>query len=233
MATPPRASRPPERPAFFSDALAENGLPEDSDVFRLLYEMAQSSEAIFGRTPNLLTDRAYARYSDTLFTFCDQDSGSLKGWLKQTGSSNRVNKSFDAALFFTFLLLRRPACALYVYLFLKNASDTSASQTSRTPCAANCSALTGRSSAAGGRPAQNPSPRLANSASILLGAVTLTIFEMIGTYNAQRDGAKIEKLHGMFAQTFARESQAFCAMERRSAPASTTTGSLSRAPSRP
>ncbi len=199
---------------LFSDALAENGLPEDSDVFRLLYEMAQSSEAIFGRTPNLLTDRAYARYSDTLFTFCDQDSGSLKGWLKQTGSSNRVNKSFDAALFFTFLLLRRPACAqerrpffekCLGYVGITDVEDAVCCKLFRFDWAQ----LGGRGTAGA-----KSFTRLANSASILLGAVTLTIFEMIGTYNAQRDGAKIEKLHGMFAQTFARESQAFCAMER-------------------
>ena len=91
---------------------SENGDCDDmvdinGNLFRLMFELNNISKEIFNKESTLISQEEFKSYSGTLFTFCSQSSGSLKVWLKQTSPTNRINKSFDAALFFTYLLLSR------------------------------------------------------------------------------------------------------------------------------
>ena len=199
---------------LLSSELEDNRLEEDSNIFRLMYEMAQSSEFIFNKATNLIADKAYDYYPETLFTFCDQTSGVIKFWLKQNGSNKRVNKSFDAALFFTFLLLSRKACATKRKPFFEKCLEYVGITEIEDAVSYKLFNFDWEELGVQGTIGERTFTRLANNASILLGTVTLTIFEMIGTYSAERDRIKLEKLHGMFAQTFERVIQASNAMER-------------------
>lgn len=199
---------------LLSNELEDNRLEEDSNIFRLMFEIAQNSETIFNKTPNLIAGKAYEYYSETLFSFCDQTSGSLKGWLKQTGSNNRVNKSFDAALFFSFLLLSRKACASKRKPFFEKCLEYVGVTEIEDAVSYKLFNFDWEELGDQGMIGEKTFTRLANNASILLGTVALTIFEMIGTYSAERDQAKLEKLHAMFAHIFERDVQASNAMER-------------------
>lgn len=194
--------------------LEDNRLEEDSNIFRLLYEMAQNSEAIFNKTPNLIEDKAYVHYSETLFSFCDQASGSLKNWLKQTGGNNRVNKSFDAALFFSFLLLSRKACVSNRKPFFEKCLEYVGITEIEEAVSYKLFNFDWEELGNQGIIGEKTFTRLANNASILLGTVALVIFEMIGTYSVERDQAKLKKLHIMFAQLFEKDIQASNAIER-------------------
>lgn len=199
---------------LLSNELEDNRLEEDSNIFRLMFEIAQNSETIFNKTPNLIADKAYEYYSETLFSFCDQTSGSLKGWLKQTGSNNRVNKSFDAALFFSFLLLSRKVCASKRKPFFKKCLEYVGVTEIEDAVSYKLFNFDWEELGDQGVIGEKTFTRLANNANILLGTVALTIFEMIGTYSADRDQAKLEKLHIMIAQLFEKDIQASNAMER-------------------
>ena len=189
-------------------------LEEDSNIFRLMFEMAQSSKLIFNKNPNLIADKAYEYYSETLFTFCDQTSGVIKFWLKQNGSNKRVNKSFDAALFFTHLLLSRKACASNRQPFFEKCLEYVGITDIEDAVSNKLFNFDWEELGDQGTIGEKSFIRLANKASILLGTVALTIFEMIGTYSAERDQVKLKKLHDLFAQTFGRDIQASNAMER-------------------
>lgn len=199
---------------LLSSDLEDNRLEEDSNIFRLMFEIAQNSEIIFNKSPSLIADKAYECYSQTLFSFCDQTSGSLKGWLKQTGSNNRINKSYDAALFFTFLLLSRKACSSNRKEFFVKCLENVGITDIEEAVSYKLFNFDWEELGEQGTIGERTFTRLANKASILLGTVVLTIFEMIGTYSVEKDKAKLEKLHGMFAQIFERDVQASKAMER-------------------
>lgn len=199
---------------LLTNELEDNHIDEDSNIFRLMFEIAQNSETIFNKTPNLIADKAYEYYSETLFSFCDQTSGSLKGWLKQTGSNNRVNKSFDAALFFSFLLLSRKACVSKRKPFFEKCLEFVGVTEIEDAVSYKLFNFDWEELGDQGIIGEKTFTRLANNASILFGTVALTIFEMIGTYSAERDHAKLEKLHVMFAQLFEKDIQASNAMER-------------------
>ena len=57
--------------------LEEYELKEDSNLFRLLFEMAQNSETIFNKTPSLLADNAYKQYAYTLSKFTSDECGNI------------------------------------------------------------------------------------------------------------------------------------------------------------
>lgn len=194
--------------------LDDNRLEEDSNIFRLMYEMAQSSETIFNKSPNLIADKAYECYSETLFTFCDQTSGVIKFWLKQNGGNKRVNKSFDAALFFSFLLLSRKACVSNCKSFFKKCLEYIGVTEIEDAVSYKLFNFDWEELGDQGIIGEKTFTRLANNANILLGTVVLTIFEMIGTYSAERDQAKLKKLHAMLARLFEKDVQASNAMER-------------------
>ena len=199
---------------LLSNEQEDNRLEEDSNIFRLMFEIAQNSETIFNKTPNLIADKAYKYYPETLFTFCDQTSGVIKFWLKQNGSNKRVNKSFDAALFFSFLLLSRKACASKRKPFFEKCLEYVGVTEIEDAVSYKLFNFDWEELGDQGIIGEKTFTRLANNASILLGTVALTIFEMIGTYSAERDQAKLEKLHAMFAHIFERDFQASNAMER-------------------
>lgn len=199
---------------LLSSDLEDNRLEEDSNIFRLMFEIARNSEIIFNKSPSLIADKAYEYYSQTLFSFCDQTSGSLKGWLKQTGSNNRINKSYDAALFFTFLLLSRKACSSKRKDFFVKCLENVGITDIEDAVSYKLFNFDWEELGEQGTIGERTFTRLANKASILLGTVVLTIFEMIGTYSVERDTAKLDKLHGIFKQLFERDVQASKAMER-------------------
>lgn len=198
--------------------LEEYELKEDSNLFRLLFEMAQNSETIFNKTPSLLADNAYKQYAYTLSKFTSDECGNIKNWLKEPGSDKTVRISFEAALFFSFLLLSRKACL-----------------SQRKPFFEKCLEYVGITDIEGAvsyklfdydwdeiekkeplneEHGDNAFSRLNNNAIILFGTVALTIFEMLGSYSAKKDQAKLKKLYSLFTQTFEKEIQASNAMEK-------------------
>ncbi|MDD7732409.1 MAG: hypothetical protein PT957_01505 [Firmicutes bacterium] len=194
--------------------LEDKRLDEDSPLFRLLYEMGRASTSLFHKKPYLLEGGAYEYYGETLFSFCDQTSGSLKGWLRESGSRSRINKSFDAALFFAYLLLSREAASSNRRAFfeqcLKIVGITEIDPiVGRQLFYFDVEEL-GEEDEINGRPFR----RLANRGIRFFGLVTLTIFELMGTYSAEKDGETIRKVHDLFASAFEEEVKASKALEK-------------------
>lgn len=87
-------------------------LSEDSDLFRLMFDLDQNYHWIFGTTFGMLEDRKYADQKDGLLpslkTFCDNYSTSFNNWFKTP--VGRLNDPFRVALCLSFMLLIREEC---------------------------------------------------------------------------------------------------------------------------
>lgn len=216
--------------------LGDSELGEDSNLFRLMFEMDKASESIFGEkaelihstaykylTPSvranydkieLMTQPAYKHYEETLFSFCDQTNGSFKGWLKQTGENKRMNKSFEAALFFSFLLLSRNACAANRKSFFNRCLQYVGITDIEEAVAYKLFRFDWDELGGEGRIGEKTFTCLNNKAIILFGTVVLTIFEMIGTYSAEKDQTKLEKLYSFVDRMLEKDVRASRAMDR-------------------
>lgn len=203
--------------AACADASEELGIPYrdeielgeavdvNSNIFRLMYELNVVSKEVFNKESPFITEEEYKHYTGTLFSFCSQTNGSIKGWLKQTSDSNRINKSFDCALFFSYLLLSRDACKeSRIDFFEKCLSYVGISDIER-PVSNKLFGFDwdelGKKGIIGGK----EFTRLNNRALILFSSTVLAIMEMIGTYSVDRDGDKIARLHSMFETLFENE----------------------------
>lgn len=199
---------------LLGDEWEERKLKENTPLFRLMFEMGEASSFLFNKTPYLLEDHAYEHYSDTLFSFCDQTSGSLKGWLRKSGNRSKINKSFDSALFFTYLLLSRKASLATRKIFFERCLEFVGID-DIDPIVARClfsfdwKELGEEASIKGRR-----FTRITNKGILFFGTVTLTIFEMIGTYSAVKDQVTIEKLQNLFLHTFKEEVEASKALDK-------------------
>jgi len=184
------------------------GIDPNSNLFRLMYEMNDASKVIFGKDSSLISDEEYKNYTGTLFTFCSQTSGSLKGWLKKTSDSNRINKSFDAALFFTYLLLSRTICKDTRVKFFKYCLSCIGIEDIEYAIEHKLYSFNwnevGEKDVIGGIGFD----RLNNKAIVMLGITILTIMELIGTYSAERDFSKIQIVHKIFSEYFSKEQLA-------------------------
>lgn len=194
--------------------LEDKQLSEDSPLFRLLFEMGQSSVSIFHKMPYLLEGGAYEYYEETLFSFCDQTSGSLKGWLRESGSRSRINKSFDAALFFTYLLLSREAAILNRMVFFEQCLEIIGITEIDPIVGRQLFHFDWEELSEEGEINGRHFHRLANRGIRFFGLVTLTIFELMGTYSVEKDGETIQKVHDLFASAFEEEVKASKSLDK-------------------
>ena len=83
---------------------------DEGELFGLMLALSRARMNIFQEKGHaeLLTSGAYLQYQHTLGTFCDDQNGTLKNWLG--GPDKPVRISYEAALFFTYLMTRREAC---------------------------------------------------------------------------------------------------------------------------
>lgn len=179
----------------------------ESDIFRLMYEMNDVSYKLFGKDSALINAEEYKTYKNSIFTFCSHQSGSLKGWLDADNKKGRINKSFDTALFFTYLLLSRSCCAQTRADFIEKCLGFVGITELDNPVAYEMYDFDwkkyGKVEAIGGRNFR----RLGSRAIILSAATILTITELLGT-NLKRNGETIKALQQMFRDGFRAELSA-------------------------
>ena len=108
-------SRACRKTAIDLGLLSRSGLEDiavgkEGELFGLMLALSRARMNIFQEKGHaeLLTSGAYLQYQHTLGTFCDDQNGTLKNWLG--GPDKPVRISYEAALFFTYLMTRREAC---------------------------------------------------------------------------------------------------------------------------
>lgn len=190
----------------FTDSLDEGiGVEVDSNMFRFMYELNLLSKKFFNKESSLITNREYQSYSGTLFTFCSTTSGSFRSWLKQTSDTNRINKSFDTALFFTYLLLEREECCQTREVFLLKCLEYLGITNIEDNILIKLKEFAWEEKGEKARLGEKTFDRLGNRQIILMGAVMLAVVELIGTYSEAKDANKIEGIQEMFSEMFQEE----------------------------
>ncbi len=184
---------------------SEENLSSDSGLFRLMYEMAKAYYRIFGKMPALITEKLYKNYTETLFSFCDPSNNSLKGWLKDAGPGKKLNKGFETALFFTYLLLSRDECKTSREAFVRAVLSYVGITETQEDVLRKLYAFDLTMPGENGRIADEEFQGLGNQAAVLLGAAVVTICELIGSYSPEKDGVKVETLQEMFREAFAQD----------------------------
>ncbi len=79
-----------------------------SKVFSLMYELQKYGEEILGIQNSVLEDGSYRTYTSVFYTICNSSSGNLRSWLEP--KTNKINISYEATLFLSYLLLARKEC---------------------------------------------------------------------------------------------------------------------------
>lgn len=170
-------------------------LDEDSDLFRFIYAIGKYSEMTLGIKQNLLQNRNYNRYSDTLYTFCDETNGSLRGWLKQANDSKGINKSFETAVFLTYLLLTRKECKQSATTFFENslhyAGITDIDEPLKQALFDFAWSKEEHYTKIDGRPFKE----LNNRAVIMFGITTFTLLECFGSNNPDKNTSVFQKYY--------------------------------------
>lgn len=200
-------------------------LVEDSKIFRLMYELNASYETIFNKKAAILFStaekyylktsisltsgekncRAYECYSKSLYTFCDQTSGSIKGWLKPASESSRLNKSFEIATFFTYLLLMRPECKETRRAFLDYCFSVMGATDFEESVKFELYNFNWEDIHQTGTIDGRTFNRLTNRPIIVLGTIVLTILELLGNYAPEKDADRIEAFYSLLKELFKEE----------------------------
>lgn len=79
-----------------------------SKVFSLMVELQKYGEEILRLKNNVLEDDNYRLYTSVFYTICNSSSGNLRSWLEP--KTNKINISYEATLFLSYLLLIREEC---------------------------------------------------------------------------------------------------------------------------
>ena len=198
---------------------------ENSDLFRLMYEMNAAHKLISGKAkdidlvnpetvvsvksstsknpPRELAIRAYKAFSYTLSAFCENNT--MRTW--RTPPKNGVGVSaagnfFKGAVLFTYLLLKRPECQDNVLPFFKKCIGYLGIEiksdiilSSLEDFGFDCEEKTTCHG-------DVPFHRLSNRATKLLGVCVMTLLEYAGRYSAEADGQAFKRLHDIFDTAF-------------------------------
>ena len=179
-------------------------LDEDSDLFRLMYELNERYKGIFSRNFDMLVTQTYKHeYLPSLDSFCDPYSGSIKGWLKQMDPKRGINKSFSVALFFSYLLVKRAECREKLPAFMVSCLEK-LGVTDLDECVVpQLMDFTWKNSENVTRFGNREFNRLETKGIIVLASAVLTIFSMIGSYNEETDRSKIAAFQHLLKVFFA------------------------------
>ena len=195
-------------------------LTEDTDLFRLIYEISKSNETLFKKLPALIKDCEYETYvsSQAVNSFLVTD-GILKTWVAEKTKdnyTNRVNNPFEASLFFSYLLFSRSVCEESRKAFFKKCLGyvgiTDIEETLECKLYNFDWKELGKEN--GAEINKKCFTRLENKAIVLCSAVILAVFTMLGDYSKDKYAAEFEKLYAMFKSTFEGDVAAKNSMER-------------------
>ena len=93
---------------IYGDLDCECEIDMRSKVFSLMYELQKYGESILNVHNDVLENDNYRQYTSVFYTICNSTSGNLRSWLEP--KTNKINISYEATLFLSYLLLSREVC---------------------------------------------------------------------------------------------------------------------------
>ena len=197
-----------------SSSFADIEIQEDSDLFHLMYELDLNRKRIFGKTWDILKNKAYQKNfssSVSLNSFCDKD-GCLKTWLKKDGQSGAIKLTYETSLLFSYLLTKREACKEKVLPFtlacLEMLGVTELEDTILWRLSSVSWSTSHEKSNHGGKTFY----RLSDKTVITLSVSMVTILELLGKDGGQCQN-NLQEYYGFLKELFADEIRAEEAME--------------------
>jgi hypothetical protein len=190
---------------LIDDSAGDIELSEDSNMFRFMYALGEYYEHNLGLMPILLKNRNYQRYSESLHTFCDETNGSLRGWLRHSNTSNKINKSFDTAVFLGYLILSRPESSSKVGQFFEYCLNTVGITDIDPPVYQALLRFNWTISDTFNKIEGRSFRKLTNRSVIAFGATILTILEYMGTYDPDKDQNGFQEIHQFITELFVDE----------------------------
>ncbi len=84
-------------------------IEKHSHVFSLMFELQKYGEELLKIKNDVMEDDNYRLYTSVFYTICNSSSGNLRSWLEP--KTNKINISYEATLFLSYLLLARKECS--------------------------------------------------------------------------------------------------------------------------
>lgn len=198
---------------------------ENSDLFRLMYEMNEAHKIISGKAKDIdLVNpettvsvksntgrnyppehaiRAYKAFSYTLSAFCENNT--MRTWRTPPKNGTGVTAAgnfFKGAVLFTYLLLKRPECKDNVLPFFERCLGYLGIQIESDIIKSVLEDFGFEHEQKEVLHGNVPFNRLSNRATRLLGICVMTLLEYAGRYSAEGNCSEIERLHGLFDDSF-------------------------------
>lgn len=197
----------------------EGGIDEECDMFRLLYELDANSKLILGKKSKYLENSVYrdSFNEKVLEKLCWTYSKKVSGWLEQRDPSKRIDTGFEAALVYAYLLMHRKECANEAKSFFEECLAMLGVSELEDAVKYKLFDFSWKVSKQTNTINGRDFNRLDAKGIVTLATALMTVFCLIGRYDAESDTKSIEAFHKYIKDTFSAEIKAskdFAAAER-------------------
>ena len=183
-----------------------------SRLWMLTYALAQYVNSLTGDSVDVLVDKIFKderSYERFLNSFCDDYSGSLKNWLSE--KNGKINKSFETAVFFTYLMLLTSRSTAEQKKYLDQALSYLGISSVEEAVHHEMIKYNWESCTESNQSSESNNCLSANRAILTLAVINYTLLVAVG--EDEKRQAPVERLHQFVLELYNEELKASAAME--------------------